>query len=455
MKRLCEIDLLEWYGSNDRKPLILRGARQVGKSTLVRNFAQNNGLELIEINLEKRQFQSLKNEQFDIQSWIIEIEAIANKKINSKTLIFIDEIQAQAKALSMLRYFYEEMPKIAVVTAGSLLEIALHNEAISFPVGRVSFMWIGPMTFGEYLMAIGLQDLYERIIENNLLNFHHQMLTDELKKYYFIGGMPKAIKTYIDTKSLIDVRRVQEEILQAYQEDFPKYGKRLNTDRLTSLFKQLPFHLGKKLIYQHLDRESKSIEIKKCIELFIRANIILPAYHSDASSIPLHSQIDLSILKIYFLDIGLVNCAYQFSWDGFNKVFDEAFTTKGFLAEQFIAQHLGYQVNNKIAPELIYWLRDKNINKAEIDFLINFDQEIIPIEVKSQYGGKLKSLKVFAEEKNNLKAIKLSKEWFEKETLKISNERKLEIDSWPLYAIEGLIRILTNKTFKNGKKNNS
>ncbi|MDD4975350.1 MAG: AAA family ATPase [Bacteriovorax sp.] len=439
MKRVYEYDLEEWYQTNDRKPLILRGARQVGKSTLVRLFAQNLGLDLIEINLEKKQFQSLKAEQFDIQDWVIEIESIAKKKVHQKTLIFIDEIQAQVKALAMLRYFYEERPEIAVISAGSLLEIALHNEEVSFPVGRVSFMWIGPMTFGEYLMAQGSNDLYQRILENNLLDFHHQMLLDELKKYYFIGGMPKSIKTYIETKSFIEVRAIQEEILQTYQEDFPKYGKRINTDRLSSVFKQLAFHLGKKLIYQHLDRESKSIEVKKCIELFIKANIIVPVYHSDANGIPLRSQVDTNVFKIYFLDIGLVNCLHEFSWDGFNKIFDETFSTKGFLAEQFVAQHLAYHLNRKALPELMYWLRDKNINKAEIDFLTSARGEIFPIEVKSQSGGKLKSLKVFAEEKNCLKSFKLSKNWFDKETLKISEGRSLEVDSWPLYSIEGLI----------------
>lgn len=439
MKRIYENDLNEWYQDNDRKPLILRGARQVGKSTLVRLFAENSGLDLIEINLEKRQFQSLIAQQFDIQDWIVEIESIAKKRVHKKTLIFIDEIQSQVKALTMLRYFYEERPETAVITAGSLLEIALHNEEVSFPVGRVSFMWIGPMTFGEYLMALGSNDLYLRVLENNLLDFHHQMLLDELKKYYFIGGMPKSIKTYIETKSFVEVRAIQEEILQTYQEDFPKYGKRINTDRLVSVFKQLAFHLGKKLIYQHLDRESKSIEVKKCIELFIKANIIVPAYHSDANGIPLKSQIDMNVFKIYFLDIGLVNCLHEFSWDGFNKIFDETFSTKGFLAEQFVAQHLAYHLNKKAQPELMYWLRDKNINKAEIDFLTSAGGEIFPIEVKSQSGGKLKSLKVFAEEKNILKSFKLSKNWFSKETLEISEGRGLEVDSWPLYAIEGLI----------------
>jgi predicted AAA+ superfamily ATPase len=445
MKRVYEKDLSEWFQKTDRKPLILRGARQVGKSTLVRLFAENSALDLIEINLEKKQFQSLKSEQFDIQDWIIEIESIAKKKLHKKSLIFIDEIQVQVKALAMLRYFYEERPEIAIISAGSLLEIALHNEEISFPVGRVTFMWIGPMTFGEYLMAQGSNDLYQRILENNLLELHHQSLLDELKKYYFIGGMPKAIKTYIATKSFIDVRTVQEEILQTYQEDFPKYAKRINTDRLTNVFKQLAFHLGKKLIYQHLDRDSKSIEVKKCIELFIKANIIVPVYHSDASSVPLKSQMDTNIFKIYFLDIGLVNCLHEFSWDGFNKVFDEAFSTKGFLAEQFIAQHLAYHFNKRSTPELMYWLRDKNINKAEIDFLVSSNEEIFPLEVKSQSGGKLKSLKVFAEEKNYLKSFKFSKDWFNKEFLKISNDRNLEVDAWPLYAIEGFIHNLRPK----------
>lgn len=445
MKRVYENDLEKWYHGHDRKPLILRGARQVGKSTLVRLFAERIGADLIEINLEKRSFKSLLTEHFDIHDWIIEIESIARKKIQNKTIIFIDEIQVQIKALAMLRYFYEERPDIAVISAGSLLEIALHNEEVNFPVGRVSFMWIGPMTFGEFLMAQGHDDLYQRILSNELLELHHQMLLDELKKYYFIGGMPKAIKTFLETKSLIEVRNIQNEIIQTYQEDFSKYGKRINTDRLTSVFKKLPFHLGVKLIYQHLDRESKSSEIKKCIELFIRANILIPTYHTDGNTLPLKSQMDMNVFKIYFLDIGLVNCLHEFSWDGFNKVFDDVFSTKGFLAEQFVAQHMAYQINKTTAPELMYWLRDKDSSKAEIDFLVSAHDTILPIEVKSQSGGKLKSLKVFAEVKSHSLAYKLSKNWFDQELIKISNEKVLKVESWPLYAIESLI----NKKLNN------
>jgi predicted AAA+ superfamily ATPase len=454
MKRIDEETLKSWYQSYDRKPLILRGARQVGKSTLVRLFAENEKLDLIEFNLEKKTFFSLKTDSFELRDWLLEMESISRKKIGEKSLIFIDEIQNQPNAISKLRYFYEERPDIAVISAGSLLEITLHQQEISFPVGRISQFWLGPMTFGEFLMADRHNDLYQILINNQLKEFHHPILLEELKKFYFIGGMPKSIQTYLDTDSFIEVRKIQEELIQTYVADFPKYGKRLNLERLSHVFREVPLHLGKKIIYQHIDRDSRSLEVKKCLELLIRANLIIPVYHTSASSIPLRGQMDFDILKIYFLDIGLVNCLHEFTWDGFLKVFDESFNSKGFLAEQFVAQILSYQLHKKSPPELLYWLRDKNISKAEVDFVISSKNKIIPLEIKSQKGGSLKSLKIFAQEKNCDLAYKLSKEWFGEENLTIdpmsnlsspstaiSGQKKiLKVENWPLYSLEGLIK---------------
>jgi predicted AAA+ superfamily ATPase len=442
MKRHKTSELLKWHKDPQKKPLILRGARQVGKSTLVRIFALENQLELIEINLEKHKFKSLTRDNFYLDDWKIEIEIITGKKITKNSIIFLDEIQAQPEAIAKLRYFYEEDPQSSVVVAGSLLEIVLHQEEISFPVGRVSFMWLSPMTFTEYLEAIGRTDLVNFILRNTIPLVAHDILKDEVMKYFFIGGMPKAIQTFLDTKSFLEVRKVQEEIISAYSMDFPKYEKRAKIDSLNSIFKILPFHLGKKVIYQHFDRNLRSGEIKKSIELFIRANILYPCYHTNATGVPLLATVDHSIFKLYFLDIGLVNCAQQLSWHSLQELFFGSFVSKGFLAEQFIAQHLAYDLNPNQNPELLFWLKDKSVEKAEVDFIVGHNNKIIPIEVKAGKGGRLKSMAVLSETVGIRTGIKFSAEFFHQDKIRINGLNVMDIENWPYYAVEGFLEKL-------------
>ena len=208
MKRFAFEHLYDWLNSNDRKPLVLRGARQVGKSTLIKLFAENFKLDLIEVNCEKTKLKSVRDDNFKLENLVEEIEFISNKKIKKTTILFLDEIQADPLAIQFLRYFYEERPEIAVVCAGSLLELTLAQNEISFPVGRVSFYYLGPMTFCEYLCAIDKEELANKILKEEIQEFHHQTLLDEFKKFMFIGGMPKAIFTYSQTKNLRDVSDV-------------------------------------------------------------------------------------------------------------------------------------------------------------------------------------------------------------------------------------------------------
>ena len=438
MPRRATNDLWNWFNSKDRKPLIIRGARQTGKSTLVRLFAQNHKLDLIEINLEKNKINTIHNDNFDIDLLVAEIESLTHKKVHNNTLVFLDEVQTDAKMITRLRYFYEERPDVAVVCAGSLLEIALHQETVSFPVGRVSFYFLGPMTFTEYLSATGKEDWAQAIVQNEVKDFLHEPINEELKKFFYIGGMPKAISTYLDVKSFHEVREIQRDIIQTYISDFPKYGKRLNISRLETVFQKVPFYLGKKLIYQHIDREHRSSEIRKAVELLVLANIVLPVYHAESSGIPLRSTIDHSIAKYYLLDIGLLNCFHQFDWSDMNDMFEESFLTKGLLAEQFVAQHLAYRFSGKYPPELNYWLRDKTVQKAEIDFVIQRNKKIVPIEVKAQSGGRLKSIRIFAEEKKISEGIKLSKKWYDEENLRLNKKQILHLKNLPLYSVESI-----------------
>ena len=364
--------------------------------------------------------------------------------MTSQSVIFLDEIQGQPKLLSSLRYFYEERPDVAVIAAGSLLEIALKSENFSFPVGRAEFYHLGPMNFTEYLWATGNNLLSEKI---NNLDFSpgvHELAKEELRKFYYIGGMPKAIKTYVEEKSLISVRRIQEQILQTYIADFPKYNARIQIERIQRVFTATIVQLGKKVIYQRIDPNAQARDTRRIIELLIDARVLLPCYHTDGNNIPLMGESDSSIQKLYFLDVGLMNSLMRLDYETIDQEFENTFNTKGIISEQFVAQHLAYIHGGATSPELFYWLRDKGSQKGEIDFLLQKKNQILPIEVKSTATGHLKSLFYFAKEKKKKDAIKISLEPFSKEkfTHKIDHiPFDINLVNLPLYAVGSILSV--------------
>ena len=450
MNRIALKDLKNWVLRENRKPLVLRGARQVGKSTLVRHFAEMQGLELIEVNLEKHQLQSLKYDGIDLTGLLQEIEVLCGQRIKPGVLLFFDEIQEQPKLLSILRYFYEEQAWLPVISAGSLLEIALTNKEISIPVGRIENYFLGPMKFEEFLSALGDQVLLEYLTRSSdeLSKVAHAQLVKRFREYLFVGGMPEAVKEFVRTKSPIEVRRAQRSILQTYQEDFIKYSKNSAVDRVRRVFNFVPGHLGQKIKYSEIDREEKSRDLKAALQLLIQARIIIPVFHTNASGIPLASTSDETVLKTYFLDVGLVNCLQDVDWD--LLVIDQSkdLITKGAIAEQFVAQHLFYRKDGFENSELYYWLRDKKAQNAEVDFIIARKGEVLPIEVKSDVSGKLKSLLIFMAERKNLsRAIRinlsnLQSELVEKTGSSISEKAVFELLTIPLYMVDQIDEII-------------
>jgi uncharacterized protein len=439
-----------WFHKKDRQPLILRGARQVGKSTLVRNFAKENDLDLIEFNFENFKFKNLSDENFNLEFLIQEIEDIKIKKISKNTLFFFDEIQESPVLLKKIRYFYEEQQQIAVICAGSLLEFALNQENFSFPVGRVEFHHLGPMTFDEFLIALDQTSLSTNIQSGTYKEHLHEKIIEFLHLYYYIGGMPKSVQTYLDTKSLIDVRTIQQNLNQSYKLDFPKYGKKINVERLSNVFQKVSANVGQKVIYQKIDSESKTREIRKALEMLIKAKLLMPCFHSEASpSGTLENQYDDTIFKIYFLDIGLLNAMLETTWSDISKNYEDLFIIKGFMAEQFIAQHLQYIKEPHIEPKLFYWLRDKSTARAEVDFVIQNNSIKYPIEVKADKSGGLKSLSYFCSEKKVSVAIKMSLAPYStvlKET-KILKKGKTkpvqyELVNVPIYFVESFEKFL-------------
>lgn len=444
MRRVAEKYLQEWFKKKNRIPLILRGARQVGKSTLVKIFCESQKLDLIEINLEREKLKSAGLESFSIQDILDEIQFKTKKSISDKSVIFLDEIQEQPKLLSALRYFYEERPDVAIIAAGSLLEIALKTENFSFPVGRVEFYHLGPMNFTEYLWATNNKLLADKISKLDFSPGVHEMAKEELRKYYYIGGMPNAIKTYIEEKSLISVRSIQEQILQTYIADFPKYNARIQVDRIQRVFAATIQQLGKKIIYQRIDSTAQARDTRRIIELLIDARVLLPCLHSDGNNIPLLGEADPSIQKLYFLDVGLMNCLMRLDLEAIDHEFENSFNTKGIISEQFVAQHLAYIYGSSTPPELFYWLKDKGSQKGEIDFLLQDRNEIIPVEVKATKGGHLKSLFYFVKEKKKSKTVKVSMDEFSVEEIShVINDEIIiaHLTNLPLYAIGSILNI--------------
>ncbi len=444
MRRSAQNDLKTWFASADRRPLIIRGARQVGKSTLIKLFSEEEKLDLLEINLEKMKLQSVTKDSFEMSELLDEIQLRTKKKITKQTLIFFDEIQESPQLLKFLRYFYEEKPEIAVVAAGSLLEIALKKENFSFPVGRVDFYHLGPMTYFEFLLATQNDFLLEKIKTHDFSDAVVNEARKLLVYYYYIGGMPKAIDTYIKTGSITTVRDVQEQIIQTYIADFPKYNARINFDRVEKIFYSVATQLGRKIIYQRLDSDSKSRDIKKALELLIDARVLTQCHHTEGNSSPLKGEMDETIFKLYFLDIGLLNAVMRLDFSQLDEEMGQNFNTKGFLAEQFVAQHLAYLNNEKRGPELYYWLKDKGTQKAEVDFLIQKAGKVIPVEVKSTSTGHLKSLFYYLKEKRITDAYKVSLSDYKKITAshKIQNESiEVKLTNIPHYAIQEIYNL--------------
>jgi hypothetical protein len=432
--------------------LILRGARQVGKSTLVRNWCQDQGLELLEFNLEKEPFRSLilhprqrvslQDQPPTLSSLLDEIQLRKNTRIGPKTLIFFDEIQEQPELIQFLRYFYEERPDLAVISAGSLLEIVLKTEAISFPVGRVEFLHLGPMNFGEFLIATGRDLLAEALAQGQRSESSHELARRAFREFLYVGGMPEAVASFVEEKSLAPVRMIQDQILQTYLADFPKYNSRIASSRIQEVFRSSAAQVGKKVIYQRLATEAQSRDIKRVVELLIDARVLLVAYHSDGRSVPLAGQIDRSVFKLYFLDVGLMNAMMRIDLETIDLEMKNQFNTKGVVAEQFVAQHLNGIRGDRLEPELFYWLRDKGAQKGEVDFLLHDTAGVLPVEVKSGAPGKLKSLFYFSKERAHSRAVRLSLAQASEERVqhRINDSVvSIRLKNVPIYAVQWLL----------------
>lgn len=434
MFRYLEADLLEWKNSSSRTPLLLRGARQIGKTYVIEKFAKNNFSNFIKINFElDKDYKNYFKKNLDPHKFLTALSLDKNIKIEaSKTLIFFDEIQECPEAIQALRYFYEEVPKLHIIAAGSLLEFALNSEDFKMPVGRITFKFLKPLSFYEFLKAQNKDPLIDYIRNLNLQegsdDIIHKRLLKELDTYYLVGGMPSAVQAYIDNQEDLDkgfskVREVHHRLLQTYKKDFGKYAKASRHDDLEAVFDYVPKSVSKKFKYSNVYQEAKSKDMKIALELLIKAGICtkIPRANND---LPLGVSSSDKHFKALFLDIGLMNSSCNLDLDKFlledktNDKFD------GAIAEQFVGQELLTIVPSYQEAKLYYW-ETLNSGTAEIDYLVSVKNKIYPLEVKAGKTGKLRSLHVYMQEYHPDFGVRIS-------------ARKLEYEnsilSIPIYA---------------------
>ena len=393
-------DLIKWKNSNTRKPLILRGARQVGKTWLMKEFGKNYYEKCAYINFDDNsRMEELFSGDFDIDRIIQGLKIESNVNIEPEnTLIIFDEVQETPKALTALKYFYEKANQYHIIAAGSLLGVAMH-EGTSFPVGKVDFLDLYPLSFYEFLQALGEEQLVELIQKNDfqLITVFADKLKQYLKQYFYIGGMPEVVASYIENKDFNEVRRKQEILLQAYEQDFSKHAPNSVVPRIRQLWNNIPIQLAKenkKFIYGLIKEGARAREYELALSWLIDCGLVYQINRVNDCKVPLSAYQDFSAFKLYLLDVGLLCAMSKIDattiLEG-NEIFVEF---KGALTEQFVLTELK---SNTTFP-IFYWSAEKGM--AELDYLVQIGRYNVPIEVKSSENLQAKSLKVFAQKYN-------------------------------------------------------
>ncbi len=415
-QRTVDQYLLEWVDESDRKPLLLRGARQVGKTSAVKNIA-NKFSHFVEINFDESDiYKEVFQKGMDIGQICEELAIITKKPIvPGKTLLFLDEIQACPEAIRQLRYFYEKLPDLHVIAAGSLLEFALADFP-SFGVGRVRSLFMHPMSFQEFLLA-----LEENLVLDHLSNISafnpiseviHAKLLQLYKKFLIVGGMPEAVSALARGKSLLQVQQILNDLVLSIQADFVKYSVRTPIYRFTEVFQALVQQTGKKFTYSYDSSTLNHKQIREVIGLFIKAGLIYPVHHSAANGIPLGAEINIKKVKYLIFDTGIFQRLLGLDLGALLLGDDFTVVNKGNIAELAVGLELMKADSLYHQHQLFYWHREAKNSQAEVDYLEQFNERIIPIEVKSASKGSMQSLHLFLEEKHHPYGLRLSLENF-------------------------------------------
>lgn len=423
-------DLIKWKDGDHRKPLIIRGARQVGKTWIMKEFGKTHYEKIAYINFDNNErMESLFSGNFDISRITTALQIESGVKIEANnTLIILDEIQEVPRALTSLKYFCENAPQYHIVAAGSLLGVALHP-GTSFPVGKVDFMDLHPLSFIEFLNATGNEDLASLLKAKDfeLITSFKGRYIDLLKQYYYIGGMPEAVSSFIETQDYTKVREVQNRLLAAYEQDFSKHAPTEAVPRIRMLWASISAQLAKenrKFVYGLIRQGARAREYELAMQWLIDCGLIYKVGRITKPDMPLMAYQDFNAFKLFVLDVGLLSAMSSLDIKSLlegNRVFEEF---KGALTEQYVLQQL--ITNKEITP--FYWSAEKS--NGEIDFVFQNGMDIIPLEVKASENLQAKSLKSYCLRYKPKYAIRTS----------MSDYRKEEwLTNLPLYAINGIL----------------
>jgi predicted AAA+ superfamily ATPase len=443
--------LITWLKGPRRKPIIIRGARQVGKSTLVREFAAAHALTLHEVNLERHKELRPAINSNDPEKILQEFQLVVNRgSISSPgSILFIDEIQSIPEALEALRYLAERYPDLPIVAAGSLLEFTLADHEYSMPVGRIEYLFMGPLVFEEFILAAGEDALLEymnhfQMGKGEFSELAHTKLLDLYRLFCVVGGMPEAVDIYLSTRDFAATRRVHGSLVSTYRDDFAKYAKGSELARLERMLDFISVSLGEKIIYSRVDPDAKSSDLKRALFLLHKAQLVDLAYHSTATTFPLRAGANFKVFKPFYLDCGLIS----FINSGSKSIAEQLKGAhEGKLAEQFVAQHLIARADPISRPELYYWLREGKQSNAEVDFIITIGSAVFPVEVKSGSAGALRSLHQFVALRSTPLAVRFSQNRPELTELQYSlshtgQQGKFKLLTLPLYMVGEVERLV-------------
>ena len=432
MYRIAIEKLYKWKSSKRRKPLIIEGARQVGKTWLMKEFGKQAYADTVYINFDSNsRMADLFSADLDTDRLIMGLELYAGRKINPEnTLLIFDEVQEVPRALASLKYFYENAPQYHIVCAGSLLGIALH-QGTSFPVGKVDFLKLYPLSFSEFLMATG-NERFAELLKNQdyeMITSFKQTYIDALKHYYFVGGMPEAVQSFAESKDFNEVRAIQKRILAAYEQDFSKHAPNEIVPKIRMLWNSIPSQLArenKKFIYGLVREGGRAREYETAIMWLSDCGLVHKVSRVNAAGIPLKAYEDLKAFKLFIVDVGLLGCMtglrQRTLLDG-----DDLFVEfKGALTEQYVCQQL------KTIEDLGIYYYTNDRGSCEIDFVVDTGEQIVPIEVKAETNLRAKSLKTYRERFEPELSVRTSMADYKKEDWLLN---------LPLYAIEQINKI--------------
>ena len=442
-------DLRSWAAQPERKPLIIRGARQVGKSTLVRQLADDAQFALVELNFERNPELREAFGSKEPAGILTTVQLLTNQSVVAgKTLLFLDEIQAAPEALAALRYFYEEMPQLHVVAAGSLLEFTLAEAKFSMPVGRVEYMYLGPLQFEDFLNAMQEPALVSWLQRASLADLHntpmvravHDRYMELLRQYWVVGGLPEAVAGFAADRNFTTVGRVHQSIVATYRDDFGKYTHGALKNRVQIVFDRLPSLVGRKFKYSQVSHEHRAAELAAALQQLCMARVAYKVCHTSANGVPLGAEADERNFKALYMDVGLMCSALHLSLLDLRRE-DLSLVNDGAIAEQFIGQHLLYDYDcvGYETPNLYYWMREAKSAAAEVDYVIAQGQQVVPVEIKAGKTGTLKSLHRFLLEKHRSFGLRFNGDVpsLMRSATQTADKTRLEFEllSLPLYMV--------------------